>query len=431
MDTLPVPSPTSGHDVPSPPVGEADGTSRSARATSPAIDLDAAVAHLNALAAGDALDTALATGRYLVDTFFDGDVCAFERPRAPGRISLRQLAGRSDLEASHCTLCRDIGILGQSLLLPRAGYPNLKLSHHCALLAVRDVASKLALARCSEANDWSSRQLAEESGRAKAEASGPPRRGRPSVPKFVKAARQVAAMSRQITSIPCDEAALRRFTFSLSAEALETGRASAVELSVWFEAAAMRADELLVRLMQEDEAGEEGVAVDAAVEPRRAAAGELQRCNSPAAARRGSTAASTATPSSPASSSCINRTSNSSARIAAASNHTDNSTAEARPVSSASAESENVNRLSAASSHGIDVIWRDMAATCRAALTNFGTLGRPRRGGPLASAFARPLSSANCLELQSFASEHRARASLDATSRTASRAQWCDSFRLG
>lgn len=283
MDTLPVPSPTSGHDVPSPPVGEADGTSRSARATSPAIDLDAAVAHLNALAAGDALDTALATGRYLVDTFFDGDVCAFERPRAPGRISLRQLAGRSDLEASHCTLCRDIGILGQSLLLPRAGYPNLKLSHHCALLAVRDVASKLALARCSEANDWSSRQLAEEIGRAKAEASGPPRRGRPSVPKFVKAARQVAAMSRQITSIPCDEAALRRFTFSLSAEALETGRASAVELSVWFEVAAMRADELLVRLMQEDEAGEEGVAVDAAVEPRRAAAGELQRCNSPSA----------------------------------------------------------------------------------------------------------------------------------------------------
>jgi hypothetical protein len=236
--------------VPSPPVGEADGGPGPILATRPGIDLDAAVAHLNALVAGDALDTALATGRYLVDTFFDGDVSAFERPRTPGRVSLRQLADRSDLEASHCTLCRDIGILGQSLLLPRAGYPNLKLSHHCALLAVRDVESKLALARRSEANDWSSRQLAEEIGRARAEASGPPRRGRPSVPKFVRAARQVEAMARQTASIWCDEAALRRFTFSLSAEALEMGRASAVKLSVWFEAAAMRADELLVRLMQ-------------------------------------------------------------------------------------------------------------------------------------------------------------------------------------
>jgi hypothetical protein len=101
------------------------------------MDLDRAVAELNRIYIGGSLRTVLAMGRYILDTFFNGDADAF-LSHSPTSISLNELYRRNDLAMSRSTLGTSVGMLLQFEAMPRQLADRLNASQHRALLTVTD-----------------------------------------------------------------------------------------------------------------------------------------------------------------------------------------------------------------------------------------------------------------------------------------------------
>jgi len=110
-----------------------------------------AVREINRIYATKTLETYIAIGKYVLDTFFEGDFTLF-RSRGRSDPNMKALAARDDLMVSATTLWRSVAVLEQSRQLPR----------HLELLRVKDEEDKENLARSAVEEGMSRGRLAEE-----------------------------------------------------------------------------------------------------------------------------------------------------------------------------------------------------------------------------------------------------------------------------
>ncbi len=159
--------------------------------------VESVVQSINRVHARRALELALEVGQIVVDIFFGGDLSLAEA-RAPGHVSYRALAAREDLAVSHSRLHKCVRVLVQVHQLGPEVAGRLTFSHHVALLPVRDLRDRQALARKAEAKGWTSDQLRTEAQKLHRKATGH-RPGRPPLPEFMKRVRTVVRATRKAT----------------------------------------------------------------------------------------------------------------------------------------------------------------------------------------------------------------------------------------
>ena len=122
--------------------------------------LEEAVTSINRIYVAKGLETARALGKYLVETFFGGDIELF-RGRGRAHATFRALATRTDLHVAHNTLWYSVAVLAQLRELPEAVAGALPLSHHKLLLPITDASTKVQLASEAVEQGLSSRAFAE------------------------------------------------------------------------------------------------------------------------------------------------------------------------------------------------------------------------------------------------------------------------------
>ncbi len=103
----------------------------------PADRIGDAIRTINQITRSCVLDTALAIGRFALDEFFGGDPDAF-RNRGRSDISFRALARHPDLRVSWTYLWYAVAITVQFEYVPEDIAYQLPLSHHKALVRLRD-----------------------------------------------------------------------------------------------------------------------------------------------------------------------------------------------------------------------------------------------------------------------------------------------------
>ena len=118
--------------------------------------LDRAVADLNAIYVTKGLETAVAIGEYVLDAFFDGDLTRARNTRKR-HVSFRALGNRVDLLVSYSFISNALGVIEQIELLPGDVVGALTLTHHKLLLPVRDLGTKVKLARMAAAQELPTR----------------------------------------------------------------------------------------------------------------------------------------------------------------------------------------------------------------------------------------------------------------------------------
>ena len=114
--------------------------------------LDRAVRDLNRLVAMKGLGKVFEVGRYVIETFFDGDYGAFREQRKSS-VTFRQLGRRKDLVLSHSSIYHYVAVAEQVERLPDELAWALSFSHHKVLLPVKDPETELALARAAVDED--------------------------------------------------------------------------------------------------------------------------------------------------------------------------------------------------------------------------------------------------------------------------------------
>ena len=143
-----------------------------------------AARHVQRMAERSGLEVGLAIGRYLLETFYDGDYSQFHS--RGGGPTLRALAAHPDLELSATYLYSSVAISEQVQSWPEALVHALSFSHHRELLSVRDPDARRRLAvQCWESS-WSCSVLSEEIRRRFP--APPTRRGRPRTPAVARCA---------------------------------------------------------------------------------------------------------------------------------------------------------------------------------------------------------------------------------------------------
>jgi len=159
--------------------------------------VDSAVAFINAQVIETSVELARRVGRYVIDTFFDGDYANFTHSSARKSQSFRALCEREDLLIPHTRLYTLVRVSHQLSQLPATLSEALPLSHHRALLSVKDIALKQELARMAVRQRWTKRQL-----EAKVQvARGPTNRGRKPLPRLAKVIPKLATVA---ASMPTD-----------------------------------------------------------------------------------------------------------------------------------------------------------------------------------------------------------------------------------
>jgi len=107
-----------------------------------------AVEEINGLYIRRGLEMALEMGKYVVDSFFDGDVENFARHNRD-HVSFRALGNRDDLQVSYNTIWYATAVYAQQHKLPEACRLALPLTHQRLLLPVKDPCLR---ALCSSAS---------------------------------------------------------------------------------------------------------------------------------------------------------------------------------------------------------------------------------------------------------------------------------------
>lgn len=123
------------------------------------VDIATAVREINRIYVTGGLRTVVAIGRYILDTFFEGDPVQFSGRGAPGWRSFRELYGRNDLAMSRSFLSSSVQVMLQVEQLPGALAGQLNATQHRALLPVKDPEAKITLAREAVDESLSSRDL--------------------------------------------------------------------------------------------------------------------------------------------------------------------------------------------------------------------------------------------------------------------------------
>lgn len=150
--------------------------------------LDEAVRFIHQTTILSGLDLARDVGRYVPDTFFDGDYASFANPSSGKEISFRALLERQDLLLGAATVYSFVRISHQLEYLPADLAARLTLSQHRALLPLPDPETRETLARRAVAEGWTVRHLMTEVRKRLPRS----RRGRKPLPAFAKAIAKVA-----------------------------------------------------------------------------------------------------------------------------------------------------------------------------------------------------------------------------------------------
>lgn len=152
--------------------------------------LDTAVREINRLYITKGLETYLAIGGYVLQTFFGGDPESF-RQRGDRHVTFRLLAQREDLHLSYSSIAKAVGVVGQITLLPEPVAAALPYTHHTVLLPIRDPGAKVELAERAADEGWPSRRLIEEVLKIRQQEKRNTGAGRPPLPAVVKLIRGV------------------------------------------------------------------------------------------------------------------------------------------------------------------------------------------------------------------------------------------------
>ena len=149
--------------------------------------VEAAVRFINTRTAQAGIGLAREVGAYVLAAFFDDDFERFADTRRNKSLSFRRLLERQDLLLPPTTIYTFVRVARQLGELPAETAERLSLSHHRALLPLKDGEEKAALARQAVVEGWSKLDL-ERRVRA-----GQPRspRGRKRLPACVKATSRI------------------------------------------------------------------------------------------------------------------------------------------------------------------------------------------------------------------------------------------------
>jgi len=152
--------------------------------------LDQAVGELNRIYIAKGLEAARAMGEYVLDTFFAGDPANF-RTRSNKHITFRRLAERDDLQPSYSHVFSSVAVVEQLRLLPEDIGTALSVSHHKALLPIKDESSKERLAKKAIEDGLSVEAFRLEIQRVLSKSKGKSKAGRPPLPTFVKGIKKI------------------------------------------------------------------------------------------------------------------------------------------------------------------------------------------------------------------------------------------------
>lgn len=153
----------------------------------PDAEIQAAFDELLALYRGATLDYAVRSGELIVRRFFGGSMAAW-RERSTSDASLRKLVGRIEVSGhpglSAASLYRAVEIYDLDRRVGIRGRPQLNAGHARAVIGLAEKQQEQLLGR-AEAQDWTAERLEIEVARLRDRSS----RGRPALPRFLKAMR--------------------------------------------------------------------------------------------------------------------------------------------------------------------------------------------------------------------------------------------------
>jgi hypothetical protein len=163
------------------------------QATPLALLVDGAVDHINRIYIRKGLEVAIEVGRYVLDTFFDGD-SALVADHGKDQPTFRALADRDDLMMSHAAIWRAVRIAVQLPALPEQAATLLPYTHHTLLLPIRDRTTKAELAQAAINDGLTSRDFEARVKEARQAEKTDNRGGRQPLPAFVKTIRKVGRL---------------------------------------------------------------------------------------------------------------------------------------------------------------------------------------------------------------------------------------------
>ena len=155
--------------------------------------LDQAVADLNRIYTTQGMETIRIVGEYVLERFFGGDPAVF-RDRSKKHLTFRQLAGRDDLQMSYSFVWKSVAVVHQLRVLPQDVAQALSMSHHIALLPVKDAGEKVRLAQAAADEGLGREALLARVKEARLAGGPASKAGRPALPAFVKAFRRLGKL---------------------------------------------------------------------------------------------------------------------------------------------------------------------------------------------------------------------------------------------
>jgi hypothetical protein len=155
--------------------------------------LDEAVDRINRIFVRQGVEVALDVGRYVLDTFFDGDP---DRVGDRGKDSptFQALSAREDLRMRPGWIWRAVRLVVQLQALPEAAATELPYTHHTLLLPIHSEDAKAELAQLAIDEGLSTREFEAKVKEARRAEKTDKRGGRKPLPAFVKTIRKVGRL---------------------------------------------------------------------------------------------------------------------------------------------------------------------------------------------------------------------------------------------
>ncbi len=166
--------------------------------------LQQAVDEINDIYVRKGLEMYLDMGNFILGAFFGGDTAKF-LDGAKDHMSFRELANREDLIPSYSHLYNAVAVVGQLPQIPEDLRERLSVSHHKALLPMKDEKAKERLAKKAVDKGLSVPALRAEVQKALSKLKGKSRAGRPPLPGFVKGIHKLVKDIDAIEAVEFDE----------------------------------------------------------------------------------------------------------------------------------------------------------------------------------------------------------------------------------
>jgi len=173
--------------------------------------VEQAVVEVNRIYMVKGLEMYLGMGQFLLETFFDGDPTKFQ-DGASKHVSFRELAKRNDLIPSYSHLFNAVAVVAQLPQIPEDIREKLSVSHHKALLPLKDDRAKDRLARRAVDKGLSVPALRAEVQKALGKLKGKSRAGRPPLPGFIKGIHKLVKAIDVVESVELNENDLERYS---------------------------------------------------------------------------------------------------------------------------------------------------------------------------------------------------------------------------